>query len=122
REPAGRLQFLPGIAVPLPDEAAAYAAWERLSAIDIGVNAPTIAGLGMMAEAVAFIAGVQAHPYPRPILSPRVVLVTGSHAGGAVAGSAPDPRNAIPLQHLASAAGACIVTLEWQPASAAIEF
>ncbi len=122
-EPAGEhLQFLPGIAVPLPDEAAAFAAWERLSSIDIGVSAPTIAGLGMLAEAVAFVAGVQAHPFPRPILSTRVVLVTGSHAGGLVAGAAPDPRNAVPLQQLASAAGAGIVTLEWQPASAAIEF
>ncbi len=76
----------------------------------------------MLAEAVAFVAGVQAHPFPRPILSTRVVLVTGSHAGGLVAGAAPDPRNAVPLQQLAAAAGSGIVTLEWQPASAAIEF
>jgi NaMN:DMB phosphoribosyltransferase len=115
-------EFLPGIAVPLPDDAAVLGAWERLTSIDIGVNAPTIAGLGMLAESVAFIAGVQAHPYPRPILSTRVVLVVGSHAGGAVAGSAPDPGKSIPLQQLASAAGAGIVTLEWQPAAAAIEF
>lgn len=115
-------QFLPGIAVPLPDDAAILAAWERLSSVDIGVNAPTIAGLGMLAESVTFVAGVQAHPFPRPILSSRVVLVTGSHAGGLVAGAAPDPRNAIPIQQLAAAAGAGIVTLEWQPASAAIEF
>ncbi len=122
-EPVGeRPQFLPGIAVPLPDEAAVLAAWERLSSVDIGVNAPTIAGLGMLAESVVFVAGVQAHPFPRPILSSRVVLVTGSHAGGLVAGAAPDPRNAIPIQQLAAAAGSGIVTLEWQPASAAIEF
>ena len=100
-EPAGeRLEFLPGIAVPLPDEAAALAAWERLSSVDIGVSAPTIAGLGMLAEAVAFIAGVQAHPVSRGrSWSTRVVLVTGSHSGGVVAGSAPDPRKAVPLQH-----------------------
>jgi NaMN:DMB phosphoribosyltransferase len=115
-------EFLPGIAVPLPDDAAVLGAWERLTSMDIGVNAPTIAGLGMLAESVAFIAGVQAHPYPRPILSTRVVLVVGAHAGGAVAGSAPDPGKSIPLQQLASAAGAGIVTLEWQPAAAAIEF
>lgn len=116
-----RPEFLPGIAVPQPDDAAILAAWERLSAIDIGVSAPTISGLGTLAEAVAFIAGVQAHPYPRPILSTRVVLVTGAHAGGLVAGSAPDPRNSIPLQQLASAAGASFVSLEWNPAANAIE-
>ena len=116
-----RPEFLPGIAMPLPDDAAILAAWERLSSIDIGVNAPTISGLGTLAEPVAFIAGVQAHPYPRPILSTRVVLVTGNHAGGLVAGSAPDPRNSIPLQQLAHQAGASFVTLEWNPAANAIE-
>lgn len=116
-----RPEFLPGIAVPLPDDGAILAAWERLSSIDIGVNAPTISGLGTLAEPVAFIAGVQAHPYPRPILSTRVVLVTGNHAGGLVAGSAPDPRNSVPLQQLADAAGASFVTLEWNPAANAIE-
>jgi nicotinate-nucleotide--dimethylbenzimidazole phosphoribosyltransferase len=116
-----RPEFLPGIAVPQPDDAAILAAWERLSSIDIGVNAPTISGLGTLAESVAFIAGVQAHPYPRPILSTRVVLVTGNHAGGLVAGSAPDPRHSVPLQQLASAAGASFVSLEWNPAANAIE-
>jgi NaMN:DMB phosphoribosyltransferase len=120
--PGDYVEFLlPGLALPLPDEAAALAAWERLSAIDIGVNAPTIAGLGMLAEAVAFIAGVQATAFPRPVLSTRVVLVTGAHAGGVVAGPAPDPRTAVPLQQLANQTGAGSVTLEWQPASAAIE-
>jgi NaMN:DMB phosphoribosyltransferase len=118
---AERPEFLPGIAVPVPDDAAILAAWERLSSIDIGVNAPTISGLGTLAEPVAFMAGVQAHPYPRPILSTRVVLVTGNHAGGLVAGSAPDARNSIPLQQLADAAGASFVTLEWNPAANAIE-
>jgi hypothetical protein len=75
-----------------------------------------------MLAGVAFIAGVQAHPYPRPIpvgpgrAGDRIALGRGR------AGSAPDPRKAVPLQHLASAAGAGIVTLEWQPAAAAIEF
>lgn len=118
---AERPEFLPGIAVPLPDDGAILAAWERLSSIDIGVNAPTISGLGTLAEPVAFFAGVQAHPYPRPILSTRVVLVTGNHAGGLVAGSAPDPRNSIPLQQLADSVGASFVTLEWNPAANAIE-
>ncbi len=120
-EPVERPEFLPGIAVPLPDEGAILAAWERLSAIDIGVSAPTIAGLGTLAEPVAFIAGVQAHPYPRPILSTRVVLITGSHLGGVATGAAADPHASIPLQQLSSAAGAGIVTLQWQPAAAAIE-
>lgn len=120
-QPDERSEFQPGIAVPLPDETAVLAAWERLSSVDIGVPAPTIAGLGMLAESVAFFAGVQAHPYPRPVLSPRVVLVTGSHAGGLVAGPTPDPRDAVPLQRLASQAGAAVVTLAWEPAANAIE-
>ncbi len=111
----------PGLVLPLPDDAAAAAARDRLSTVDIGVSAPTIAALGMLAEAVVFVAAVQGTPYPRPLLSTRVVLLTGSHAGGVVAGPTPDPRNAAPLQHLAINAGAGIVTLEWQPAAAAIE-
>ena len=111
----------PGMVLPLPDDAAAAAARDRLTANDIGVSAPTIAALGMMAEAVIFIAGVQNSAYPRPLLSTRVVLLSGSHAGGVVAGPAPDPRNGVPLQHLAMNAGAGVVTLEWQPAAAAIE-
>jgi hypothetical protein len=50
------------------------------------------------------------------------VLVTGAHAGGVVAGPTPDPRNAVPLQQLTTQTGAGSVTLEWQPAAAAIEF
>src|SRR5262245_53644667 len=107
--------------LPMPDDAAAATARERLTSIDIGVSAPTIAALGSLSEAVVFVAGVQGTPYPRPLLSTRVVLLTGSHAGGVVAGPAPDPRNSTPLQHLAVTAGAGIVTLEWQPAAAAIE-
>lgn len=118
----GNIIIEPGMSLPLPDDAAALAARERLASIDIGVSAPTLAALGMLAEPVMFIAAVQGNPYPRPLLSTRVVVLTGSHAGGVVAGQTPDPRNSLPLQHLAVAAGAGIVTLEWQPASAAIEF
>ena len=117
----GDIDIRPGMALPLPDDAAVMAARERLSSIDIGVSAPTVTALGMLAEAVVFVAGVQGSAYPRPLLSTRVVLLTGSHAGGVVAGPTPDPRNAAPLQHLAVNAGAGVVTLEWQPASAAIE-
>jgi NaMN:DMB phosphoribosyltransferase len=109
------------MSLPLPDDAAAMATRHRLATIDIGVAAPTIAALGTLAEAVVFVAAVQGSAYPRPLLSTRVVLLTGSHAGGVVAGPAPDPKNAIPLQHLAVTVGAGIVTLEWQPAAAAIE-
>jgi NaMN:DMB phosphoribosyltransferase len=107
--------------LPLPDDAAASAARDRLASVDIGISAPTVTALGMMAEAVVYIAGVQGSAYPRPLLSTRVVLLTGSHAGGLVAGPTPDPRNGLPLQHLAVTAGAGVVTLEWQPAAAAIE-
>ena len=42
RAPGDYVEFLlPGLVLPSLDEAAALAAWERLSAIDIGVNAPT---------------------------------------------------------------------------------
>ncbi len=107
--------------LPLPDDAAALAALERLSTIDLGVAAPTVTALGSLTRAVAFVAGVQGNAYPRPFLSTRVLLLTGSHSGGVVAGPTPEPRTALPLQHLAATAGAGIVTLEWQPASAAIE-
>jgi len=117
----GDVDIRPGMALPLPDDAAAMAARERLSSIDVGVSAPTVVALGLLAEPVVFVAGVQGNAYPRPLLSTRVVLLTGSHAGGVVAGPTPDPRNAAPLQHMAINAGAGIVTLEWQPASAAIE-
>jgi NaMN:DMB phosphoribosyltransferase len=111
----------PGMALPLPDDAAGAAARDRLTTNDIGVSSPTIAALGLMAEAVIFIAAVQGSAYPRPLLSTRVVMLSGLHAGGVVAGPAPDPRGGTPLQHLAMTAGAGIVTLEWQPAAAAIE-
>jgi len=117
----GDVDISPGMSLPLPDEVAAAAARDRLASIDIGISAPTVTALGMLAEAVVFVAGVQGSAYPRPLLSTRVVLVTGTHAGGVVAGPAPDPRNSTPLQHLAANAGAGVVTLEWQPASAAIE-
>jgi len=118
----GDVDIRPGMALPLPDDAAALTARDRLASIDIGVSAPTVTALGMLADPVVFIAGVQGSPYPRPLLSTRVVLVTGSHSGGVVAGPSPDPRNGTPLAHLAVTAGAGIVTLEWHPASAAIEF
>jgi NaMN:DMB phosphoribosyltransferase len=116
------VDITPGMVLPLPDDAAAAAARARLAAIDLGINAPTVTALGMLSEAVVYIAAVQGSAYPRPLLSTRVVLLTGAHAGGVVAGPTPDPRNGLPLQHLAINAGAGIVTLEWQPAAAAIEF
>ena len=115
-------EIQPGMVLPLPDDAAALAALERLSTIDLGVAAPTVTALGSLTRAVAFVAGVQGNAYPRPFLSTRVLLLTGSHSGGVVAGPTPEPRTGLPLQHLAVTAGAGIVTLEWQPASAAIEF
>ncbi len=119
--PDDPVEIQPGMVVPLPDDAAALAALERLSTIDLGVAAPTVTALGSLTRAVAFVAGVQGNAYPRPFLSTRVLLLTGSHSGGVVAGPTPEPRTALPLQHLAVTTGAGIVTLEWQPASAAIE-
>jgi hypothetical protein len=116
------VEIRPGMVLPVPDDAAAAEARDRLSFMDLGIGGPSITSLGMLAEAVVFIAGVQGSGYPRPLLSTRVVLFTGSHGGGLVAGPSPDPRHGLPLQHLAVNAGAAIVTLEWQPAAAAIEY
>src|SRR5688572_27997449 len=107
--------------LPVPDDVAAAAARDRLASIDIGISAPTVTALGTLTESVMFVAGVQGTAYPRPFLSTRVVLLTGAHSGGVVAGPSPDPRGSIPLQHLAANTGAGLVTLEWQPAAAAIE-
>ena len=71
----------PGMVLPVPDDAAAAEARDRLSFMDLGINGPSITSLGMLAEAVVFIAGVQGSGYPRPLLSTRVVLFTGSHGG-----------------------------------------
>jgi nicotinate-nucleotide--dimethylbenzimidazole phosphoribosyltransferase len=116
------IDIRPGMELPLPDDAAATAARDRLASIDIGVSAPTVTALGMLAEPVVFVAGFQGTAHPRPFLSIRVVLLTGAHSGGVVAGPTPDPRHSVPLQHLATNAGAGMVTLEWQPAAAAIEY
>jgi nicotinate-nucleotide--dimethylbenzimidazole phosphoribosyltransferase len=95
--PAVDVDIVPGMVLPVPDDAAATAARDRLSSIDMGICAPTVTALGMLAEAVVYIAGVQGSAYPRPLLSTRVVLLTGSHAGGLVAGPTPDPRGGLPL-------------------------
>jgi len=116
------VEIRPGMVLPVPDDAAAAEARDRLSFMDLGIGGPSITSLGMLAEAVVFIAAVQGSGYPRPLLSTRVVLFTGAHGGGLVAGPSPDPRHGLPLQHLAVNAGAAIVTLEWQPAAAAIEY
>ena len=71
--PGSDVEIRPGMPLPMPDDAAAASARERLTSIDIGVSAPTIAALGSLSEAVVFVAGVQGTPYWHPEWqSPRV--------------------------------------------------
>jgi adenosyl cobinamide kinase/adenosyl cobinamide phosphate guanylyltransferase/NaMN:DMB phosphoribosyltransferase len=102
----------PGLSLPMPDEGATEKTRQRLDSLDLGIGAPAGVALGALSDAVAFVAGAQGNPFPRPLLALRVLLLKADHAGGLAAGPAPDPRQATPLRHLAGAAGAALVTLE----------
>jgi hypothetical protein len=84
--------------------------------MDLGIGGPTVTAVGMLAR-LWCSSPASGSSYAAAAVT-RVVLFTGSHGGGLVAGPAPDPRNGIPLRHLAVSASAAIVTLEWQPAAA----
>lgn len=114
-------EIVPGLTLPRPDEAAEQAVHDRLAELDLGTATPASPGLGELTEAVAFAAATRGSPHPRPFLASRVILVAGGHEGGISAGSWGDARRATPLPYLAGAAGASLVTLEWQTAAAAIE-
>ncbi|GAA1744710.1 bifunctional adenosylcobinamide kinase/adenosylcobinamide-phosphate guanylyltransferase [Luedemannella helvata] len=115
-------EIVPGLTLPRPDDAAAQAVLDRLTSLDLGVGTPANPGLGALADAVAFAAGTRGSPYPRPFLASRVVLVAGGHEGGVAAGYAAEAgRRPAPLTYLAGAAGASLVTLEWENAAAPIE-
>jgi adenosyl cobinamide kinase/adenosyl cobinamide phosphate guanylyltransferase/NaMN:DMB phosphoribosyltransferase len=114
-------EIKPGMSLPVLDEAAGVAARERLNSVNLGVAAPTGKALGVLTDLVAFAAAAQSTVYPRPFLATRVVHFAGAHEGAIASGPNADPHLTTPLPHLANAAGASIVTLEWQPAAAAIE-
>lgn len=114
-------EILPGLTLPRPDDDAAQAVRDRLAALDLGVAIPALPGLGQLTEAVAFAAGTRGSPYPRPFLASRVILVAGAHEGGVGAGPVATGRRPAPLSYLAGAAGASLVTLQWDTAAAPIE-
>jgi adenosyl cobinamide kinase/adenosyl cobinamide phosphate guanylyltransferase/NaMN:DMB phosphoribosyltransferase len=70
--------------LPLPDEAAAEAARERLRSLDFAGS-----GLGALTAVIAFAAAAQRAAVPQPWRSPRALLVHGDHGGGAGAGDPP---------------------------------
>ncbi|MEN3307929.1 MAG: nicotinate-nucleotide--dimethylbenzimidazole phosphoribosyltransferase [Micromonosporaceae bacterium] len=127
---AGDLAITPGMDLPLPDEAAAVAATERLRLLDLPGS-----GLGGLGRLVSFVAGVQGTETPRPFEAVRVLLVYGAHEGGVAAGDAAvDWQRRLdqahhgegPLSLLAARAGASVhtldtVTAEGLGAAAAIE-
>jgi nicotinate-nucleotide--dimethylbenzimidazole phosphoribosyltransferase len=112
----------PGIDLPMPDDAAAALAADRLLSLDFAG-----AGLGAFLPVVRFAAGTQNRPDPRPWRSPRVLLLRGDHAGGVAAGdSVAEADRAVAaaldgtgtLALLATAAGAGVQTVDCPPAGA----
>ncbi len=83
-QPHGVVVELDGT-LPLPDEAAANAAEERIAALNVAGP-----GLGNLTRAVTFAAGAQGSASPRPFGSVRVLLLHGDHAGGVAAGDSPE--------------------------------
>jgi nicotinate-nucleotide--dimethylbenzimidazole phosphoribosyltransferase len=105
----------PGMQIPLPDGDAGPDARDRLVNVDFAG-----AGLGALAGVVEFAAATQGTTTPRPWSSVRVLLISGSHAGGVAAGDDPaDAERRIAeveqgegvLSQLAGEAGADIAVL-----------
>ncbi|MEU4241077.1 bifunctional adenosylcobinamide kinase/adenosylcobinamide-phosphate guanylyltransferase [Actinoplanes sp. NPDC026619] len=111
----GLVAIEPGMDLPMPDSDAGPDARDRLAGVDFAG-----AGLGALTEAVEFAAGTQGTTIPRAWTSPRVLLISGSHAGGAAAGDDPADveRRVAEVEHgegvlsrLAGQAGADIAVL-----------
>jgi nicotinate-nucleotide--dimethylbenzimidazole phosphoribosyltransferase len=81
---SGDLVFEAGMDLPMPDIDAGPDARDRLARLDFAGG-----GLGALVEAVEFAAGTQSTTTPVPWAAPRVLLVSGSHAGGSAAGEDP---------------------------------
>jgi adenosyl cobinamide kinase/adenosyl cobinamide phosphate guanylyltransferase/NaMN:DMB phosphoribosyltransferase len=110
----------PGMDLPLPDSDAGPDARDRLAGVDLPGT-----GFGSLIEAVEFAAGTQATTTPRAWSAVRVLLISGSHTGGAAAGDDPDDveRRVTEveagegvLSRLAAEAGADIAVLRTAPA------
>ncbi|HET8680697.1 MAG TPA: bifunctional adenosylcobinamide kinase/adenosylcobinamide-phosphate guanylyltransferase [Micromonosporaceae bacterium] len=111
--------FQPGMDLPMPDEAAATAARTHLATLDLPG-----AGLGALAETVAFAAATQGRAVPQPWQEVRVLLLHADHDGGAAAGDSPaeSARRAAraragedPVALLAAEAGASLRVVEAMP-------
>jgi len=110
--------------LPLPDENAAASAYQRLATLDLPG-----AGFGSLADVVKFVGGVRGTDAPGPFAAPRLVIVSGDHAGGVAAGYPPDwsarrlaalRDGSDPVALLAERAGVVVEVVE-APPSAAIE-
>jgi nicotinate-nucleotide--dimethylbenzimidazole phosphoribosyltransferase len=113
-----------GMDLPMPDSDAGPDARDRLITVDFAGP-----GLGTLAEAVEFAAGTQNTTTPRPWSAVRVLLLAGSHGGGAAAGDDPaDVERRVAqvengegvLSRLAGDAGADVAVLRL-PAAGAME-
>ncbi|MGX6601747.1 bifunctional adenosylcobinamide kinase/adenosylcobinamide-phosphate guanylyltransferase [Micromonosporaceae bacterium Da 78-11] len=111
-----------GMDLPMPDSDAGPDARDRLLTMDFAG-----AGLGTLVEAVEFAAATQSTTTPRPWSAVRVVLLAGSHAGGAAAGDDPadverrvaEAENGVGvLSRLAGDAGADVAVLRVAAAGA----
>ncbi|GAA2627372.1 bifunctional adenosylcobinamide kinase/adenosylcobinamide-phosphate guanylyltransferase [Paractinoplanes durhamensis] len=109
------LAIEPGMDLPMPDSDAGPDARDRLIGVDFAG-----AGLGSLTEVVEFAAATQGTTIPRAWSSPRVLLVSGAHDGGAAAGDDPADverrvaeveRGEGVLSRLAGQAGADIAVL-----------
>jgi nicotinate-nucleotide--dimethylbenzimidazole phosphoribosyltransferase len=107
--------FETGLDLPLPDGDAGPDARDRLVEVDFAG-----AGLGDLVEAVEFAAATQGTTIPRPWESVRVLLISGTHEGGAAAGDDPEDveRRVAQIEHgegvlsrLAGQAGADVAVL-----------
>jgi NaMN:DMB phosphoribosyltransferase len=118
------VEIQPGMDLPLPGPDAGPDAIDRLATLDL----PGL-GLGSLHEAIEFAAATQNTTRPQPWSAARVVLISGSHAGGAAAGA--DPAEAERqiarveagegvLSRLAGEAGADVAVVR-VPASGAME-
>lgn len=76
------VEIEPGMDLPMPDPDTGPDAHDRLATLDLAGL-----GLGPLGEAVEFAAATQNTIRPRSWTAVRVLLISGSHAGGAAAGA-----------------------------------